>query len=280
MSRKKVIELQRPTAEDKLSVKMLVRLRDDFQGMRKRMDNRLGRKADGTSQNVEERVFRPDDMENFVSISSVCREQEKAIEKMLLSSLKRFPVYTEFLAGVKGLGPISAGWIVAEIDPHACNTISALWQFAGLNPGMVRGKTRKENKDGSFSYIETETLIRGDKLTQRFVAPFNKRLRVALCGVLADSFIKLKSPYSLDYYYPYKARLEQSDNEVGEIQQVGGKVKLVPWKDAKKAHRHRAAIRYMIKMFLKDLYVAWRTLEGLEVRPPYAEEYLGKVHHG
>jgi hypothetical protein len=35
----------------------------------------------------------------------------------------------------------------------------------------------------------------------------------------------------------------------------------------------------MIKMFVKDLYVAWRTIEGLEVRKPYQEEYLGKVHN-
>jgi len=35
----------------------------------------------------------------------------------------------------------------------------------------------------------------------------------------------------------------------------------------------------MVKMFLKDLYVAWRELEGLEIRRPYEEEYLGRVHH-
>jgi len=279
MSRKKVIELQRPTAEDKLSVKMLVRLRCDFQDMRKRMDNRMGRKADGTEQNIEERTFRPDDIENFLAISGVCKDQEDEIEKMLKAALKRFPIYTDFLVNTKGVGTISAGWIVAEIDPHKCNTISALWQFAGMNPGMVLGKKRKENDDGSFSYVDTDTLVRGDKLTPGFVAPFNKRLRVALCGVLADRFIMSKSPYALNYYYPYKARLEQSDVQVVEIAK-GGKAKTLPWSEAKKAHRDRAAKRYMVKMFLKDLYVAWRTIEGLEVRPPYAEEYLGKVHHG
>jgi hypothetical protein len=36
----------------------------------------------------------------------------------------------------------------------------------------------------------------------------------------------------------------------------------------------------MLKMFLKDLYVAWRKIEGLEVREPYAAEYLGKRHAG
>ena len=35
----------------------------------------------------------------------------------------------------------------------------------------------------------------------------------------------------------------------------------------------------MIKMFLKDLYIAWRTLEGLEVRKPYEEEYLNRKHN-
>jgi hypothetical protein len=38
-------------------LRTLVRAREDFQAMRKRMDNRLGRKADGTNQNVGEREF-------------------------------------------------------------------------------------------------------------------------------------------------------------------------------------------------------------------------------
>ena len=50
------------------------------------------------------------------------------------------------------------------------------------------------------------------------------------------------------------------------------------WKDETKGHRDNAARRYMIKMFLKDLYVVWRTVEGLPVRAPYQEEYLGHKH--
>lgn len=51
-----------------------------------------------------------------------------------------------------------------------------------------------------------------------------------------------------------------------------------PWGNSQ-AHRHNAAKRYMIKMFLLELHKVWRKLEGLEVRPPYAEEYLGIKHH-
>lgn len=51
-----------------------------------------------------------------------------------------------------------------------------------------------------------------------------------------------------------------------------------PW-GRSSAHRHRAAIRYMAKMFLRDMYIEWRTAEGLPVRPSYAEEKLGLRRH-
>lgn len=48
------------------------------------------------------------------------------------------------------------------------------------------------------------------------------------------------------------------------------------------AHRNMAAKRYMIKMFLLELWKAWRTLEGLPVGETYAKRYLGMEHgsHG
>jgi len=264
--------------EDVQAVRMLVRLREDFQSMRKRTDNRLGKKANGDAQNIKNgRAIGVDDYAMFEGFSNAARDQEKEIEKQLKKVLKRFPIYNEFLMGVKGVGTIASGWIIAEYNIEIATTVSKLWQFTGLNPGLVVGKKRKENKDGSFSYITTDTMIPGDRLTPKFVAPFNKRLRTAMVGVLADGFIKAKSSYALDFYYPYKERLAQSANIV-EVTEKGGKKELMPWKDTTKGHRDRAAKRYMIKMFLKDLYVAWRTIEGLPVREPYQEEYLGHTH--
>ena len=40
-----------------------------------------------------------------------------------------------------------------------------------------------------------------------------------------------------------------------------------------------AARRFMIKHFIQDLYANWRKIQGLSVRKPYEEEYLGKIHH-
>jgi len=278
MAKKKVQNITKPTEQDREVVKFLVRVREDFQGMRKRIDNRTGMKADGTPQNIAERSIRMEDVQMFAAVRKAAHDQEKAIEKNLKKALERFPIYRDWLVNVKGVGTIAAGWIIAEYDIYEASTVSKLWQFTGLNPGMVAGKKRVENDDGNFSYVPTNKLIRGDKLTPGFVAPFNKRLRTAMVGVLADGFIKAQNEYCMAYYYPYKERLAQEDNEVEEISKAGAKPKAIPWKEAKKAHRDRAAKRYMIKMFLKDLYVAWRTIEGLDVRAPYAEEYLGKVH--
>ena len=259
---------------DRQAVRMLVRLRDDIQSMRKRTDNRIGRKADGSQQNIEERAFRPEDYQNFSDIADVSRQQEKHIEKMLKKALKRFPIYNEWLVKVKGVGEIGAGWIVGEYDIHKADTVSKLWQFTGLNPGMVIGKKRIENKDGTFSYIATSQMIRGDRLTPGFVAPFNKRLRTAIVGVLADGFIKAQNDYCMRFYYPYKARLEQEISKVATADPDKAKA----WSEVSKGHRDRAAKRYMMKMFLADLYAAWREIEGLEVRGPYQAEYLGHRH--
>jgi hypothetical protein len=45
-------------------------------------------------------------------------------------------------------------------------------------------------------------------------------------------------------------------------------------------HIHNMSVRYMIKMFLKDLYNAWRKLEGLEVDEDYWTKYISGRQHG
>lgn len=41
--------------------------------------------------------------------------------------------------------------------------------------------------------------------------------------------------------------------------------------------RHRMAMRKMVKLFLSHLWEVWRTVEGMDTRPPYPHEYLGHV---
>jgi hypothetical protein len=109
--------------------------------------------------------------------------------------------------------------IIAEIDIHRATTVSKIWQYSGLNPSQVRGlkqvaTTKPKSykpKEGEvvrrgddFVIVRTNTLVKGDRKTEGFVAPYNSRLRMVLCGRLADSFIKKQNHYALEHYYPCK----------------------------------------------------------------------------
>lgn len=273
-------------------IRTLVRCREDMQLARIRVDNRIGRKADGSEQNIDGRTLDKIGSMLQASWADNTRIVEEAIVKELKKKLKQLPIWTNWLDHVKGVGEVAAGWLVGEFDIEKATTVSKLWQYAGLNPGMVRGVksvSKKEYKpkmgtiigelpplrDGSKRVrVLTDTMVRGDKMTKDFLSPFNKNLRTALCGVMADNFIKCQNSYAMEFYYPCKARLEQSTGKVLHFK------KECVWKDVSKGHRDRAAKRFMVKKFLADLYEHWREAEGLPVRKPYAEEYLGRKHTG
>ena len=99
-------------------LKMMVRLRDDYQKMRTRVNNRLGKKADGTDQDVE-RAFFPEHKMMLDAYGCNAKEMEDNLENELLRELKKYPIYNEFLAHRKGCGTIASGYIVSSINIHA-----------------------------------------------------------------------------------------------------------------------------------------------------------------
>lgn len=226
------------------SIKTLTRIFYDYQRERMALDGRLGIKKDGdVKAGVPER-----DIEILLYIKQHRDEvlvMEEKTEKELAKEVHKHPLWKTFLSGVKGCGETMAAVLISEFDINKAPTVSNLWSFAGLAPG----KDRK---------------VKGQKCC------FNQFLRAKLCGVLGSSFLKCNSPYR-SFYDNMKHRLESED--------WGAESKNPTDKKRPKAgHQHKAATRYMVKMFLRDLYVAWRTLEGLSVRPPYQEEYLDKRH--
>lgn len=253
------------TEERRSNLRNLIKTKYDYQSMRIATANRLAIKVDNTVQAKEAPGYRTDDILEFVDIKDETESLEKKIDKAIMRYIKDDPVYKGFLKDVKGVGPALAGVILSEIDIEKATTISKIWQYAGMNPSMVLGK-KKVNGE----LVVTGELIRGDRPTSGYILPYNKFLKTKLLGVLADSFIKSRSPYT-EYYYNMKERLANSEKDYKE-----GK----PWKEESKMHINMAARRYMVKMFLADYYKASREILGLPVRPPYQEEYLGHVHVG
>lgn len=181
--------------------------------------------------------------------------------KRLDSILMDFPVYANYFKGVKGVGPAMAGVLISEVDITKVTYASSLWKYAGLDvvindDGFGEGRSRKSHHLVDREYTDKNGVIQLKK-----GITFNPFLKTKLMGVQTGCFIKCASPYA-EMYRNYKFRLqnmpehaEKSDN----------------W-------RHWMAMRYMIKMYLIDVYVNWRTVEGLPVYPPYHEAKLGIYH--
>jgi hypothetical protein len=98
-----------------------------------------------------------------------------------------------------------------------------------------------------------------------------------MIGVLASSFIRSGSPYR-QYYDNYKNRMNNLSDEEKQKRLKKSK-NPTDKKNPYAGHIDSMAKRYMLKMFLYDLYVAWRTIEGLPVRNLYQEEYLKREHN-
>jgi len=249
------------TQEGLTSIGINVRSYYDYQHERIAMDGRLGQTKTGTlKKKAADRdpallVYLQDRRDEIFAM-------EKGLEKEIAEMISKHPLWIHFLSNVKGCGPVMAAVIVTEFDIHKASMVSNLVSFMGAAPGKDRR-------------------VKGEKCR------FNQFLKSKLCGVLGSGFLQAKSvPYS-GYYYNRKMRTENSDMLVNERIRMedrkgeykGKKIWVVKWRDAYPLHRHQDAIRIMMKEFLKDLYVAWRELEGLEVRKPFSEEYLGRYHH-
>lgn len=193
-------------------------------------------------------------IKNYLDMHATEQDHFKRMDKIL----REYPIYTEFLETVKGVGPAMAGVIISEINIHKAKYPSSIWRYAGLDVGDDgRGRSRRKEHQIQVSYEDKNGVT---QLKQSIT--FNPFLKTKLIGVLGPQFIRQKdSPYG-KVYYDYKHRLDNRPDLA----------------EATKARKHNMAIRYAVKIFLLDLYRHWRELEGLPVSVPYAEAKLGIKH--
>jgi len=247
-----------------------VRFFYDLQRIRIAQKNRVSRRLEFDDAVLEKKHRKWFDAEG---------EHIRALERSALRSVKalcqKFAVYP-WLEAVKGVGPTISGVILSEFDIRIAVRPSQFWAFAGLHvEDQHSPKPRK-----------------GEKLR------WNRWLRSKLLKVLGDCLLKANNPVYRPIYDDYKSRLQ---NRLGPCSCCGGTGKAkdaetkkekpcwncdggkladrAPWGKSD-AHRHQAAIRYAVKMFVLDLWKAWREAEGLPVVPPYHEAKLGLKHAG
>lgn len=189
-------------------------------------------------------------------------EQEEVFLKAITNQVKEFEIWKQYMAEVKGCGPLMAAVVISELDPFKAKYISSFWKYAGLDTvlndstGEWEGRSRKTHHLEEKEYTDKD----GNAAIRKGIT-FNPFLKTKLVGVLGSSFIKAGGKYR-EIYDNYKHRLECRPD----------------LKEASKGKRHNMAVRYAVKRFLADLWVAWRTIEGLPVTDDYATAKLGYRH--
>ena len=203
---------------------------------------------------------------------SLERAEDRA-SRQLPDILDGFRIYNEFLRDITGIGPTMAAVIIAEYDIHKARYPSSLWAYAGLDVAADGlGRSRRKEHLVTRQYVDKK-----GKPAERQGVTFNPFLKTKLTGVLGTSFLRTGSEYR-KIYDSYKHRLETDPRRQGWKEKVEADPESFVTDNWRPRRIHDAAIRYMVKAFLVDLYKAWRAIEGLPVAPSYAEKKLGIYH--
>jgi hypothetical protein len=205
----------------------------DVQDVRKRSFNRL------LSVGVVKGVY-PTELKRL----------ELSIRKDIEINLEKYPIWTNYLCNVKGIGATLGGNIIGTFDIRRANHISSFWKFCGLHTND--GKAIKRTK--------------GVKLD------FNIKNR-AMVWNIGKSLIRCNNPQYRNIYDQRKVvettKLNNPIDDPKNCPMYKECYAKIGHKPSCKLHIHNRAMRYMIKMFLSDLWVNWRKIEGLSVTPPY-----------
>lgn len=224
-----------------------------------------------------------------VSVYGELLFSEEKQMKMIADLVKEHPMWNNFFLDVKGCGPLMAAVCLASFDIGKARHVSSFWKYAGLdviNTVNEKGEIVESKANGKW-YTEKQDYIKKDgTVGDKLGLTYNPELRVKLLGVLGSSILKAclrpakneDGTYRLDEdgnkifdradgyagaYVDYLARLNHNPDKCGYSS----------------ARKNNMAIRYMIKQFVRDMWVVWREMAGFEVSTPYEVAFLGRKPH-
>lgn len=192
-------------------------------------------------------------------------ETEERMTKVLSKEVEKHPMWDKFFKDVKGCGPLMAAVCIAYFDVHKARHVSSFWKYAGLDTvdvALEDGTHIREGRGKKHTEMVQYTDKDGNIKEKRSIT-YNPELKTKLLGVLGGSFLKKPGCKYEKTYRDYRNRLDNraDSNSLSALR------------------KHRMANRYMIKQFVRDLWVTWRAYEGYEVSEPYEVAVLGRNPH-
>lgn len=196
--------------------------------------------AYGTMPAIKNRFWHAEDDDNKAFLDDLERTKNN-LRKMIEVELKNYPIYTQFLSKIKGVGPALAAMLIGNTEPiDRFDNHSNLCSYFGLTLDGD-GKARKRKK--------------GE------VANWNAQGKSLICELIPDQFIKHRTPVYREIYDEEKAK------QIAILEKSGHN----GWK----GHAERRARRKVGKIFLHHFWKEWRILEGLPVPQPWVLEHGG-----
>lgn len=192
-------------------------------------------------------------------------ETEAKMTRLISKEVSKHPMWDAFFKDVTGCGPLMSAVCLAYFDPYKARHVSGFWKYAGLDTVYVTDDSGKQVRQGrSRQHTEMyEYVAKDGTIKQKKGLTFNPEVKTKLVGVLSSSFLKQPGCKYEQIYRDYCNRL---DNRIDSDKLT-------------QMHKHRMANRYMIKQFLRDMWVAWRKIEGLDITEPYEVAVLGRKPH-
>lgn len=189
-------------------------------------------------------------------------ETEDIAKDLVDKSVKEHPMWELFFKDIKGCGAVTAGRLIAKLDPHKARHASDFWAYCGIATRIA--------EDGSYvpmtkyNTIEVEYIDKNGNVAKKKSLGYNPKVQSILLGILVPSIIKVgKGSKYWKCYYDVKNRYQNRAD----------------LKEASKAHIHKMALRYVAKQILREMWVVWREYEGYQITAPYECEYLGYAPH-
>lgn len=196
-----------------------------------------------------------------------CKELTRHMQKVL----KAVPIYDRFLKHVPGVGPVLAAYLVAFVNIRISEKPSQLRRYCGaaVRDGRLEKPVSKE--------------LRG----------YNVSLRTAL--YLAWVSLKMTRNNGTEHGGTSKYWQVWENTKMRELgnpryNAENNTIEGLVYRDSNtKKEVHRAARKYIdskgmwksIGVFLEDLYIVWRSIEGLPVWPTYqTAKHFGGFDHG
>jgi len=193
------------------------------------------------------------------------KDIEKEIKKWVKESKKNMPI-VKAMDSVNGVGPVFIAACLTYIDIEKAEHPSSLWSYFGYHAASHK---RYDKLTEPVHYTDSE-----GKEKKRWYNPGNDVLR-SQAFVTAGVFVKGKNNLYKDVYYTRKEKTSKS-SKITKTRITGKSgIHEMAWKDVSKGHRHGDAQRVMMKYFIADLWLVWRTLEGLPTNDLYVKEHLG-----